>query len=88
MDYPVRELRLIKPLSSGDLATVYLATDPELRNVSRAVSIFHPDIADLDAVVQRIVDRSTHARRLKHPGVAQSEGVFVVSGHLLRRCCS
>ena len=79
MDYPVRELRLIKPLSSGDLATVYLATDPELRNVSRAVSIFHPDIADLDAVVQRIVDRSTHARRLKHPGVAQSEGVFVVS---------
>ena len=43
------------------------------------MSIFHPDIADLDAVVQRIVDRSTHARRLKHPGVAQSEGVFVVS---------
>ena len=82
MAYDVRELRLVKPLSSGDLATVYLGTDPELRNVSRAVSIFHPDLNDLDSVVRRVSERAQRARRIKHPGVSQSEGVFTVSGQL------
>ena len=82
MAYDVRELRLVKPLSSGDLATVYLATDPKLRNVSRAVSIFHPDVADLEDIVRRISERARRARRIKHPGVAQSEGVYTVSGQL------
>ena len=82
MAYDVRDLRLIKPISTGDLATIYLATDPERLNVSRAVSIFHADLEGVDNVALRVSERARRARRLKHPGVAQSEGVFMVGGKL------
>ncbi|MEC8191960.1 MAG: protein kinase [Myxococcota bacterium] len=75
-----RELRLVRPLDSGDLATVFAAVDLSHGNVSRAVALLHPDLDDLDAIIARIEERIIAARGIDHPGHVRAEGIYEVSG--------
>ena len=75
-----RELRLVRPLDSGDLATVFAAVDLSHGNVSRAVALLHPDLDDLDAIIARMEERIIAARGIDHPGHVRAEGIYEVSG--------
>lgn len=80
MELDARELRLVRPLDSGDLATVFAAVDLSHGNVSRAVALLHPDLEGLDEVIERMQARIQAARVVAHPGHVQTEGIFDVSG--------
>lgn len=80
MELERRELRLIRPLDSGDLATVFAAVDLSHGNVSRAVALLHPDLEGIDDVIERMQARIQAARVVAHPGHVSAEGIYDVSG--------
>jgi serine/threonine protein kinase len=82
MTWGSRELRLVRPLESGDLATVFAAIDVEHGNVSRAVALLHPDLSDVEGIAERMAARIDSSRRVDHPGHVKAEGIYNVSGRV------
>ena len=80
MSLSARTLQLVGPLGTGDLATVYRATDPENGDRPLAVAILHDDLSDLQGVIDEMVSRSKAVADLLHPGLVVQEGLFEVSG--------
>ncbi len=82
MGYLKREMNLIKPLATGGLATVFLATDSDHGHVSRTVAFFHDDMLDAAGLVSRLAERVALGQRVQHPGAVRTLGVFDVEGRL------
>ena len=78
-DWPERTLKLKASLGSGDLATIYVASDVERGQTEFAVAILHYDLTDLDGVATAMSKRIEASRRVDHPALVRCQGLFRVS---------
>lgn len=78
-DWPERTLKLKASVGSGDLATIYAASDVERGQSEFAVAILHYDLKDLEGVASAMAKRIESSKGVDHPAMVRCEGVFRVS---------
>ncbi|MGB0640779.1 MAG: protein kinase domain-containing protein, partial [Myxococcota bacterium] len=78
-NWPERTLKLKASVGSGDLATIYVASDVERGQAEFAVAILHYDLKDVEGVAAAMSKRIAASKGVDHPGLVRCEGVFRVS---------